>query len=120
MELSVTMVDDAEEASDERDEYGFDDELADDVALGGADGTADANLASALEDGGEHDVHDADAADEKRDGSDGDHDGVEELFGAFLLGEQFGRNNNGKVGGVSVPAVEDAADDFGRAGAEVH
>ncbi len=40
------------------------------VAVGRADGLADADLADALGDAGEHDVHDADAADEQADGRD--------------------------------------------------
>ena len=49
----------------------FDEELAADVACGGAESFADADLAGALGDGDEHDVHDADAAEREREQSDG-------------------------------------------------
>ena len=56
--------DDAEDATGQRDDRRLDQELADDVALARADGAADADLARPLHDAGEHDVHDADAADQ--------------------------------------------------------
>ena len=59
--------DDAEEAADGGLDDGLDEELGDDVLPLGAEGPADADLAGAFGDGGEHDVHDADAADEQRD-----------------------------------------------------
>ena len=57
-----------------------------------ADGEADADLAGALGDADEHDVHDADAADEQRNAGDGaeqhghDFGGLRGDFGDFLLG----------------------------------
>src|SRR6267143_6619117 len=77
----------AQQSAGERDQDGLDDELADDVPSPGADGAAHANFAGTLEDGGQHDVHDPDPTDEKGNGSDGNHDGVEELLRAFLLGQ---------------------------------
>src|SRR5688572_23849677 len=61
--------DDADDAADFAEDDGFEDELCHDVALFGADGAADANLAGALGDGDEHDVHDADAGSEEGDGT---------------------------------------------------
>jgi len=50
--------------------------------------------------------HDADAADKKRDGSDSDHDGVEHLFGALLLGEQFGGNDDAVIVGAVMRGIQ--------------
>ncbi len=69
-------------------------ELADDVALPRADGAAHADLARALEHAGQHDVHDADAADQQRDRRDGHHHDVEDALRALLLGEQFGGHDD--------------------------
>src|ERR1700730_19200248 len=55
----------AEDAADEGNENGLGKELEADLALGGADCFADADLANAGADGGQHDVHNADAADEQ-------------------------------------------------------
>ncbi len=44
--------------------------MEEDVAGGGADGFADADFVGAFGDGDEHDVHDADAADDEGDASD--------------------------------------------------
>src|SRR5216684_7367991 len=59
--------DDAKDAADKGDEDGFREELETNLAFGGADRFADADLANAGADGGEHDVHDADAADQQHD-----------------------------------------------------
>ena len=61
---------DADHAADEREHDGFHEELLENVVVGGADGFAQADLLRAFNDGHEHDVHDADAADDERDGSD--------------------------------------------------
>ena len=53
--------------ADQRQQDGLEQELGEDRALGRTDRFADADLAGALGDGDEHDVHDADAADEERD-----------------------------------------------------
>ena len=53
----------AEDSAQPREQGGLDEELGDDVQAGGAQGAADADFAGAFGDGGEHDVHDADAAD---------------------------------------------------------
>jgi hypothetical protein len=63
--------DEADQAAGDRDHHGLEQELREDVALAGADGHADADLARPLGDRDEHDVHDADAADEQRHRGDG-------------------------------------------------
>ncbi len=60
----------AEQAEHER----FQQKLQQDVVALGADRLADADLACPLRDRHEHDVHDADAADEQRDAHDAGHD----------------------------------------------
>ena len=75
----------AERAADEGEDHRLGEKLDEDVALGGAEGAADADLTGALEDVGEHDVHDADAADEEGDGGDGGHHEGEDALG-FLGG----------------------------------
>ncbi len=93
MELSVTIVDhpasqrdqarhdeaehDAEASAHKGNQHGLDHELANDVGLARTDGAANADFARALENAGQHDVHDADAADQKGNGGDRNHDGVE-------------------------------------------
>ena len=59
------------DAADESDDGGFGQELAADVDGGGAQGFADTDLAGALGDGDQHDVHDADAAERERQQRDG-------------------------------------------------
>jgi len=61
---------DAGDAADAGEGDGFDEELEEDFAGACADGEADADFAGALGDGDEHDVHDADAADEEADAGD--------------------------------------------------
>ena len=58
---------------------GFEEELQEDVSAAGADGHADADLAGPLGDADEHDVHDADAADEERDDGDAEEEVAHEL-----------------------------------------
>src|SRR5204863_9469924 len=72
-----------------------------------------AYFASALENGSQHDVHDANAADEERDGGDGHHDGIEKLLGALLLGEELRRDDDVEVAGIAMRGIQDSADDFG-------
>ena len=55
----------------------LDQELLGDVAPLGAQGAADADLAGPLGDGRQHDVHDADAADQQRDRGDRAEDDAE-------------------------------------------
>ncbi len=53
---------------------GFEEELEEDVACACADCLADTNLAGALRNGDEHDIHDADTTDDERDaGDEGEH-----------------------------------------------
>ena len=57
--------DDADDSSSNREDDGLDKELGDDVFSLRAESAADADLAGALSDGGEHDVHNADSSDEE-------------------------------------------------------
>src|SRR6267143_1469615 len=95
----------------------FDDKLADDIPPPGADGTAHTNFASAFENSRQHDVHDPDPADEKRNGSDGHHDGVEKLLGTFLLREQLRGDDDVEVARPVMRGVQNAADHFSIGGA---
>ncbi len=68
-----------------------------DVARLGSDGLAKADLARSLADGDEHDVHDADAADDQRDGSDcREHEG-HDVRGGLLGGEDLLHVADGEV-----------------------
>src|SRR5262245_30856151 len=80
----------AQDSAEGSQRHGFEQELADDVAFAGADGFTDADLAGALGDADEHDVHHADAADQQTHGrdpdceqADADSDSVE-LFDNFV------------------------------------
>ena len=69
--LPTSPTRDAEHAAADREQHGLDEELAEDVGAPRAERLADADLARPLGDGDEHDVHDADPADEQRDRGDG-------------------------------------------------
>ena len=74
--------------------HGLDEELGDDIAAFGSERAADTDLARALGHAGEHDVHNADAADEQRNGGyRAEHD-VENLLGPFGPLEQFQRDED--------------------------
>src|SRR5271167_3488069 len=60
----------AEASADERDHHGLNHELADDIGLSSPYRAAHADLAGSFENAGQHDVHDSDATDQQRDGSD--------------------------------------------------
>ncbi len=65
---------DADDAADRAEHDGFKGELQQDGLFGCADRFSDADLASALGDGDEHDVHHADAADDEADGGEAEHE----------------------------------------------
>ena len=73
----VNPSNDAQQAADAGEHDGLDQELLGDVAPLGAQGPADADLAGPLGDGRQHDVHDADAADQQRDRRDRPQDDAE-------------------------------------------
>ena len=64
---------DADQSAESGERHRFGEELPDDIAPTRANGFANADFAGALGDGHQHDVHDADAADEQADGTDGDN-----------------------------------------------
>ena len=72
----------------------FEEELEKDIAAAGAYGFADADFASTLRDGDEHDVHNANAADDERDASNqGEHVGHDGEKGASWV-KVFGARDN--------------------------
>ena len=83
----------ADETAQQAQRDGLNQELQPDVAGLRADGDADADLAGAFGDAHEHDVHDADAADQERDAGDGPEQQRDDLgngidgVGNFLLVE---------------------------------
>src|SRR5205809_6173865 len=58
------------QCSQHRDARAFNEDLKENRAVGGADGFACADFTDALVDAGQHDVHDADAADQKTESGD--------------------------------------------------
>ncbi len=96
------------------DERRLDDELADDVGLFRAERAPQADLRRPLEHARQHDVHDADAADEQRDRGERHHHDVEDPLGALLFGEELGRDDERVVVGGAVRGGQDAADCRGR------
>ena len=69
----------AEDPAAEADDATFDNDLEEDIAAFGTDGEADADFADAFGDGSEHDIGDADAADDQADAG----DEAAANFGAF-------------------------------------
>ena len=76
---------------------------------GGPDGASDADLARALGDAGEHDVHDADAADEQRDARHGTEDKVVGELCLARVFEQFVGHDDVHVRHARVAHFHDAA-----------
>ena len=95
MAVAAAADDGAGQAAEERQEEGFGQELLGDVAAGGAQGAAQADLGAAFEDGDDHDVGDADAADEQGDGAQAEEQAVVGAFGGDL-----GLQDVGGVGDV--------------------
>ena len=81
---------DADGAADEGEQDRFGKELDADVAFGGAERAAQPDLGAAFEDGDDHDVGDADCADEERDGAEAQEEAVEGALGVGL-GDEGGR-----------------------------
>ena len=88
---------DAGHPADDREGDRLDEELADDVAAFGAQRTADADFAGPLGDRGQHDVHDADAAHDQRDGGDQAHEDDEHHPRGLGLLQQFQRHGDAVV-----------------------
>src|SRR5262249_6483777 len=85
---------DAEQAAEARQGHRFDQELLADVAPFSAQGTADADLPGALRHGGQHDVHDPDAADQERDAGDRAQDTREQPLRLLGLLDQLQRHDD--------------------------
>ena len=63
---------------------GFGEELGADMAPGGAEGAAESDLRAALEHGDDHDVRDADRADQQGDGAEAEEQAVQRALGVRL------------------------------------
>ena len=101
----------SDQAADDRDQHRFRQELTNDVGLACADGAADSDFAGTLEHGGQHDVHDADTADQQRDAGDTDHDDAEDELRPPLLLQQAGGNGDVEIARVLVRGGQNGADD---------
>src|ERR1041385_3092719 len=106
--------DDAGHAAEQRDRERLDHELRADVDAARADGAADADLARPLHHRGQHDVHDADAADEERDPGDRAHDDVEDRLRLPPLRQQRLGDHDLVVVRAAVQPVEQRADQLRR------
>ena len=97
---------DADEAADDAQQHGLDEELQQDVALPGAERLAQADLAGPLAHADQHDVGDADPADQQRDGGDrGEHQG-EQAEDPADGAEDLGLGDRGELlAGVLRPAA---------------
>src|SRR5205807_5666196 len=86
--------DDPRHAAGHTDEHGFAQELQQDVPLRSPHSAPHTDFADALEHGGQHDVHDSDAAHDQRNRRDRAQHDVEDRFGApLLLEEQLGHRD---------------------------
>ena len=103
----------ADEASGEREEDGFGEELHADFAAGGAERFADADLLDARLHVGEHGVHDADAGDDERDGRGENQDDGEHVGDAVHGAEDVGEGVGGVLAGGAVAAGDEGGDALG-------
>ena len=69
-----------------------------DVQPPGADGPPDSDLVRPLQHIGQHDVHDADAADEQRDTGDTAHYDIEDFLRLLVLAEKLLRHYKAEIG----------------------
>src|SRR5256885_16628399 len=117
----------AETAADENsrptpgdaDEHRLAQKLQQDVPPRSADRAADADLPDALQHRREHDVHDADAADDQGNGRDGTEHDVEDRLGPLLLLQQQLGYRDLEVHDRVVAAGEHALDDARHGGDEL-
>src|SRR5690606_22472380 len=99
--------------ADDRQDDTFHEELTDDVASLGPQGTADADLAGSFGVGCQHDVHDADPADHQRDRGDQAQKEDEHHTGGPGLLQQLHRHGDPEVH-HRVVALDGIADNVGR------
>ncbi len=101
-------------AGDEGEDQAFEQELREYVAAACAEGFEDADLAGALGDGDEHDVHDADAADGEGHGADDAEEDLEadgEGHDLFRVFDGVPHAESFFIGGIEVVALRhDGAD----------
>ena len=81
---------DTDGATEQTEQDGFREELGADVPSGGAKGAAQSDLGATFEDGDDHDVGDADRADQEGDGAQAKEQAVEGTL-SFSLGDECGR-----------------------------
>ena len=81
---------DADGAAEQREQDRLGEELAADLAFGRAERAAQPDLGAALEDADQHDVGDADGADEERDGAESEEEAVERALRFGAGGERGG------------------------------
>src|SRR5256885_6330329 len=101
------------------DEHRLAQKLQQDVPPRSADRAADADLPDALQYRREHDVHDADAADDQGNGRDGTEHDVEDGLGTLLLLQQQLGHSDLEVYDRVVAACEHALDDARHRGGEL-
>ena len=89
--------DNAQETAQQAEGDRFEQELGQDVPFERADGLADADLAGALGDADQHDVHDADAADKQGDGGDCAEEGGQRAGDGVDGVQQFGLAEGAEV-----------------------
>src|SRR5690606_24336797 len=94
---------DAEQASEEAKRHGLDEELQKDAPPRRAERHADADLARALGDADEHDVHDADAADDQAHARDAREQQREGLLGFLLSLEKVAPIDDCEIVRISGP-----------------
>ncbi len=92
---------------------GFDQELLHDVLSGCSQRSPDADLAGPLGNCRQHDVHDADAADQQRDSGNHDQQHIEHRSRSFRLTEQLTGDNN-RVVFLLVILLQQRLDDLRR------
>ena len=100
---------DADQAADQADGDRLEQELAEDAVALGADRLADADLARALGDRDEHDVHHADAADEERDAGDQEADQQHHAHDVVERPDQRVQLVDGEVVRLGRPQLADLA-----------
>jgi hypothetical protein len=87
-------------AAEHPEEHGFGQELDADVAFGGAQGAAQPDFGAAFEYADEHDVADADGADEQGDGAEAEEQAVERAFGGGARDQDVGGSGDSDLVGV--------------------
>ena len=80
--------------------------------LFGADRPTDPDLPGPFHHGRQHNVHDADSADQQRDSGNAHHDDLKDQLRLTLLLEEVGRDDGREIAGILVGRRQDGADDL--------